>query len=370
MRQYYCYLFVLGYLLFSCNNGTNNSELLEIPVDIDQNYSLPLSEIAEITAIELELTDESLINPQQMNIKRIILFDNNVIIAERKKILVFNTDGKFVRSIGSKGQGPGEYIDIRNLAMDKKNKRLFVNASPKIICYDLDGNFIRESSKIQQDGIIVDMNYINDELLIIVEHIGRKDTKGLFNHSTIYCLNDELQITDSCTLRDNYFENPGFYMHPYEDFLLNGNSTVYLYYSDIYFNMQNPVEMVLRDTLYRFKENHLVPELKLKFKNDGMDGNGNKFIQLFNIYRSSRYIFALYGNSLENNYYCFCYDTKTGKGYNMKDGYSDDTNQIEERVNIRPFNLNPEMFYYLHTHMKPDKLEEPNPTLYLGKLKK
>jgi hypothetical protein len=57
---------------------------LEIPIDIDQNNSLPLSEIAEeITAIELELTDESLINPDQ--ICRILFFENIVIVAEDLK---------------------------------------------------------------------------------------------------------------------------------------------------------------------------------------------------------------------------------------------------------------------------------------------
>lgn len=68
--------------------------------------------------------------------------------------------------------------------------------------------------------------------------------------------------------------------------------------------------------------------------------------------------------------YLFCYDTKTGKGYNMQGGYTDDIKQIEKRVYIRPFNLDTERFYYLHTTMKPGDLEEPNPTLYIGKLKK
>ena len=64
------------------------------------------------------------------------------------------------------------------------------------------------------------------------------------------------------------------------------------------------------------------------------------------------------------------YDTKTGKGYNMKIGYMDDIHQLEYPKIIRPFHINPEMFYYWHTHMKPGDLEEPNPTLYIGKLKK
>ena len=62
---------------------------------------------------------------------------------------------------------------------------------------------------------------------------------------------------------------------------------------------------------------------------------------------------------------------KTGKGYNMKNGFTDDFHQIEKRINIRPFASNTELFYYWHTHMNEGDLNnEPNPTLYIGRLKK
>jgi len=74
-------------------------------------------------------------------------------------------------------------------------------------------------------------------------------------------------------------------------------------------------------------------------------------------------------NRQDKNVYNFCYDTKTGKGYHMQGGYTDDINPIEKRVVIRPSVLDPELFYYLHTDMRPNDREEPNPTLYIGKLK-
>ena len=371
MKKYHCFLLITSILLFSCKEDKKNSNLMEIPVDIEQSLSFPLSEIVEeITAIELELTDESLINPDIMNLKRILICANHVIVAERDKILVFGMDGKFIRSIGSKGQGPGEYTSIKNLAIDENNKRLFVNAISKIICYDLDGNYLNESSNIQQVGSRIDINHINGTLFLIVEQVGKKDSKGLFNHSVLYRLNDDLQIMDSCTIRNSYFERPIMYTHFYEDFLLYCNTMAYLYFSEIYFNMCNPAETVLRDTLYRIEDNKLIPELKMKFKNNGIDMYGNKFIHLFNMYRSSRYVFAIYHNENNKNDYRFCYDTKTGKGYNMQDGFIDDIKKIEKRVDIRPFNTNSDMFYYWHTHIKPDDREEPNPTLYIGKLKK
>ena len=360
-------LILICFLLLAFSDA-KQYDLPEIPVNIDQNISLPLSEITdEIISVDLELTDESLINPDR--IKRVFIGEDYVIIAELEKILVFSKDGKFVRPIGSKGQGPGEYTGIRSIAIDEKNRRLFVNSISKIICYDLNGKCIRESNTAR-GWSFNDMNYINDELLLVAEQPGRKDEKGLFKHSALIRMNNGLQIMDSCVIRNTYFRQTGLYIHPFEDFILSGNSKVSLYCSDIYYNEQNPVETVLRDTLYRLEKNNLVPLLKLKFKNNGIDWKGNKFIQLFNVYRSSRYVFAVYGNTLNNNYYRFCYDTKTGKGFNMQNGFTDDIHKIEKLVSIRPLNTNSELFYYWHTHMKSDDLEEPNPTLYIGKLKK
>ena len=37
---------------------------------------------------------------------------------------------------------------------------------------------------------------------------------------------------------------------------------------------------------------------------------------------------------------------------------------------IHPLVTDSEIFYYWHTHMKPEDKEEPNPTLYIIKLKK
>ena len=240
-----------------------------------------------------------------------------------------------------------------------------MSSGAKIICYDLDGNFIRESYIFQDKwSIICDINYINNELLIVTDDSRGKDTRGLYSRSSVYWLDDKLQITDSCVIRNVYLEIESGFHIKHANYLTPCDSAVYLYYPD---NYSESIEKIQRDTLYRMDNKYIVPELKLKFKNEGV----SKFINLFNIYRSSRYIFATYNNdNKRGKIYFFCYDTKTGKGYNMQDGFMDDINQIEEPVMIRPFNLDTEMFYYLHTNIKPGDLEEPNPTLYIGKLKK
>ena len=372
MKNNYCTFLLLSFLLISCSNTLKNSELIEISVDTDQTVSLQLSEITEnVRAVELETTVESMINPDR--ISRVLTLDGNVIIVQSNKILLFNPDGKFIRSIGSKGQGPGEFISIRNVAADEKNNRLFVISNPKIICYNINGNFLRESSlahKTETWGSIKDINYINDEVIIIVDEV-RNDDKGSYTHSVIYRLNDDLNITDSCAIRDT--KSISVWLNYFQNYVLQVNSNIYLFYPYTFMRSEIPVEKVFRDTLYLFKNNALVPEYRLKFSKDLFDGEGKANYSLYHLYRSSRYVFALYYDlkkDFENCSFCFCYDSKTGKGYNMQDGFVDDIYKIDKRVKIRPFISNTDLFYYWHTNMKPDDREEPNPTLYVGRLKK
>jgi hypothetical protein len=196
-------LSVIGILIFSCNQGKKPSGLLEIPIDIDQNSSILFSEIVEeIAAIELELTDESLINPNL--IRRAIISENYVIIAEAEKVLLFNRNGKFLRMIGSKGQGPGEHIYIENLAFDEKNKRLFIlsQVPSKIICYDLNGKLLKE--RFNHFVFYTDINIINDELLLVGVWVRPDGTERINTGKSVFRLNDDFHVIDSCIIRSSF----------------------------------------------------------------------------------------------------------------------------------------------------------------------
>jgi len=363
-------------LLFSCTRNAKDSEFLIVPVDIDSDVSLPLSTISEeIKAIELELTDESLINPDR--IQQFHFLDDHIILYELDKILVFDMNGKFVRTIGSKGQGPGEYTRIEKFAVDEKTKRLIIVNSPRIICYDLSGNFLFQSNFFFETGskVVFDLIRLNDDMFIMADQfVGMNergaDAPGTFSQPKLYKVDDNFRITDSITYRKTFYESLMFYAHIWNNLILNSNSNSYVYFPDYMGGKKKASEPSLQDTLYRFEKNKLIPDIKLQFKNDGISGS-EKIIELGGIYRSTRFVFAVYINKSGGaGLFRFCYDIKTKMGYNMKSGFTDDINQIEKRINIRPFNSNTEMFYYWHTHMKPDDRDEPNPTLYIGKLKK
>ena len=81
MRLYFGVI-ISGLLFLSCSQ-VKHSGLPEFPVDINQDISLPLSEITEeITIIEPELTNESLLSyGDGILIRRMIRTENNIIVA-------------------------------------------------------------------------------------------------------------------------------------------------------------------------------------------------------------------------------------------------------------------------------------------------
>jgi sugar lactone lactonase YvrE len=76
------------------------------------------------------------------------------------RILKFSKDGKFIKSIGKKGPGPGEFDQPHALAFDSKG-RLVVGdrGNNRIQILDQDGKFIAETAEFgRPSGIWIDKN--------------------------------------------------------------------------------------------------------------------------------------------------------------------------------------------------------------------
>jgi hypothetical protein len=99
-----------------------------------------LSEIADsIEYIELK-TPEDIVITRIWDVKQI---DDCLIIHARLDVYLFHKNGQFIRQIGSRGQGPGEYIVPVNVEIDRKKKEFIISDTQKLLFYDLDGNFLR-----------------------------------------------------------------------------------------------------------------------------------------------------------------------------------------------------------------------------------
>ena len=370
MKKNYFPLLIVGLLLLSCNKA-QHSDLLIIPVDISQNNPLRLSEIAdEIFSVELELTDESLLR-SDWPARRVLLSENYIIIVQALEIFVFDKEGRFVRQIGRVGQGPGEFTWLMDITIDESNKHLFITDGRRIIRYHLNGEYIDEIVRPVQASM-TEIHYSDGHFLLSAQQFGFSEDRGHFMHSVFYRLDNTFQVVDSFDIRTDYFGWPEGLAIPLSSgsSVVRGLEAVYFYERAIPARLTQPTEIVASNTLYRLENLKRIPELRLSFRNDGIDRAGNRFICIHTIFRSSRYVFSIYDNTLTGNRYQFVFDTKTGRGYNMQDGFIDDINHIDERILIRPRITNSEYFYFWHTHMDPDSFDEPNPTLYVGRLKR
>lgn len=63
--------------------------------------------------------------------------------AKTRQLLIFNKEGRFVKRVGKKGQGPGEFIAPSGIALDKQGNLIIAdNQTRRINKYDKEGNFL------------------------------------------------------------------------------------------------------------------------------------------------------------------------------------------------------------------------------------
>ncbi|MDL2264921.1 6-bladed beta-propeller [Parabacteroides sp. OttesenSCG-928-G07] len=353
-----CWTISFFVILFAC--GEKPSEFLVLPVDISQNYPVSLSEITEeLKSIELEMTDESLIS----SIHRVLDCGDYLLISNAwpMKIMLFNKEGKFIHTISSQGQGPGEYSFLREIAADPENKRIYIAADMKLMCYDFDNRFIKE---VLLPRSIEYMVYNNNELIYVITSRQENESEGGIHYQAmLYKADKDFHIKDSMEVKNFLLDKTNNRTTSINSYLSCTGKNTYMYY---------PVgarETFLRDTLYKFGNDHFIPDLRLKFSDEEVyNENGVMTRFIYTIYRSSRYVFARHRTREKGPFY-YWYDMKTGEGYNMEKGFRDDI-YTGEIVPIYSFAPDSEKFYYYYTKINDVDKDEPNPTLYIGELKK
>lgn len=118
--------------------------LVTIPLEasIEEERKVALSDLAEkVEYIPLETDTNCLVGNLWDN--RIIRSKQYFFLAMGKSLLQYSLNGKFVRNIGSVGQGPGEYSWITDIDVRDDSRQLFVSTDEKINVYDIEtGKFL------------------------------------------------------------------------------------------------------------------------------------------------------------------------------------------------------------------------------------
>ena len=335
----------------SCQPQPQSGALLTIPVDLSENKPTKLSEITEdIKKISLEFTDESIIG----RIEKVIYQNDHLIVLDGSsdnKVLIFDSKGKFIRKIGRKGQGPGEYTRILDIAFDSKDKNIYIAASGGgILCFNINGVFVNEY-KINYAEYI---NFRNGYLNVFSTSLGEKVESGFLNQTKLYKIDKECNIADSLVVKSVYLSRVQAADYPIRHYLSHVGEQTFVYYPVL------TAEPIVRDTLYELRNNIMIPYLKLRFSDDGaVDSNNNKTKTLLNVWKSGMYVFANYS---KKGSFLFMHNLETGRSANMLDGIEDDIHN-NGKIIIAPLQDN-----YVYYHFD-DETNDDNPDIYIVKLK-
>ncbi|MDE6826012.1 MAG: 6-bladed beta-propeller [Paramuribaculum sp.] len=144
-------------LLFGCSKPTPSSGdgITTYHLDFDElrDTICPLSMIADsVSYIDLETTPQSLL----AQVTACGFCDSGIVVFDQRggSVLLFSGNGKFLRPIGAKGQGPGEYIRPEAIDVDRNIVYVYDGLQGSILKYALDGSFIGTDSVGRVDDFV------------------------------------------------------------------------------------------------------------------------------------------------------------------------------------------------------------------------
>ena len=147
---------ILLITIAGCNGGGIQSKDGFIIVDVTKRYpqkELILQDCMDVEYIPLETNDEFLTQG------RVLAISKNFIVVKNRindgDIFIFDrTTGKSLKKINRRGQGPEEYIDIQEIVLDEDMDEMYVHnaaRSGRLLIYNLDGKFKR--SIVYKQGV-------------------------------------------------------------------------------------------------------------------------------------------------------------------------------------------------------------------------
>ena len=156
-----CKFLLMSLLFISCSNAEVNN----LHIDLDNPDEVSILDFADsVKVIQLETTAESAISLYTDQ----IYHDSLIYIADvrQKKVVCFDTSGKFIRQIGAYGRGAEEHLYFEDVCLDEYNKELIVQEPwGRMVCYNLDGSFKRKIVLPDEIRAYNDLEVINRDTI-------------------------------------------------------------------------------------------------------------------------------------------------------------------------------------------------------------
>ena len=134
---------VFTFVLLGCEQSSEVVDCSILRADLSAGSSHIDGVFERIEVIPLETTDSSLVvYPLEMKDYKNVFYIFDI---HTGNLLTFNSQGEFIRKIGGKGHGPGEYTHLASISIDQKNEMLqLLEPWGNCLNYTLEGKFIEK----------------------------------------------------------------------------------------------------------------------------------------------------------------------------------------------------------------------------------
>lgn len=208
----FSFLVSLVSLLTACSS-TDQQACDIIEITPSESSDLNWLAITDTTVVALETTDESLIGGVDC-----IINDKSqwYILGGKSSVFKFAENGKFISSIGVKGNGPGEFTSLNTMSIH--DGKIYLNDANqgKVCVYDTDGNWIEDISDTECLKFAMSMQPIGDGKFLVASSINFMDRPvyGLWDPSNPKELTTIVTTEYTFQGANSWAQNP---MTPYKD---------------------------------------------------------------------------------------------------------------------------------------------------------
>ncbi|RHR61024.1 6-bladed beta-propeller [Parabacteroides sp. AF17-28] len=275
--------------------------------------------------IPLETTDSVLLNAY---IPQLVYFQDKLVIYNNEKIYLFNPEGKFIRMIGNKGEGPEEFLAAGNLSVDEEGIHI-EDYCKWIKTYGWDGKWKRTTSVPANINIQEVLPLPDGRNIGYVQNIsGKEPTRMyLFRDSTVLDSIPYARSFEPGEIKMVFYSECKAFSTPSGDY----------------------VKEMFNDTIYRItKENTLAARWMVDAGQYKMPEGGRYQLQdprnsLFQEKKAAH--ISVVGNSngllyltanLNGKSYLVCYDEKDGKTESVKLPYPEHHFEFKEENTFVP----------------------------------
>jgi hypothetical protein len=231
---------LIGLLVLLAFEGNNYAQKIVSPpisvVDLEANIKnmqkMYLSQYTDnVRYIPLETNMDHLIE----YIDYLDVTDKFILASDRRSCFLYDKGGHFIRSIGAKGRGPGEYAYINDISLS--NERIYIRDLFDLYEYNLDGTFVKKYKNCylaNGENYLQDAIIINDSLLLgnLQNRNGRENNKAIlvnrygniknyYKNYNLFDLDAGVRMADGIQQSAciNKFNNRTFYLDPMDDTL-------------------------------------------------------------------------------------------------------------------------------------------------------